>query len=174
MITGFSYEQAVRPYKVEDPQLASAAQRRRHHPDHDERGQVPAGRLDRRRPGHDGIEIRQIVSIDATQKQLTLEPGARQRDHAAEWAGTEFVQYRWYPDVNLDNIFFHDHVDGIHTWAHGLVGQLITEPTGSRYFDPVSGLPIRAGARCRHPHRSHLRPDADPPGRHPARPTSAR
>ena len=31
----------------------------------------------------------------------------------------------------LDNIFWHDHVDGIHGWGHGLVGQLIIEPKGS-------------------------------------------
>ncbi|MEP6666601.1 MAG: hypothetical protein ABJA81_09160, partial [Nocardioidaceae bacterium] len=55
------------------------------------------------------------------------------------------VQYRWYPDVDLDNIFFHDHVDGIHTWAHGLVGQLITEPRGSTYHDPRTGAEIDSG-----------------------------
>jgi manganese oxidase len=68
------------------------------------------------------------------------------RDHAeGEWAGTEFVQERWYPDVDLDNVFWHDHVDGIHGWGKGLVGQLIVEPKGSTYHDPVTGERVRSG-----------------------------
>jgi hypothetical protein len=64
---------------------------------------------------------------------------------AGDWAGTEFTQYRWYPDVQLDNIFWHDHVDGIHSWGHGLVGQLIVEPEGSTYHDPKTGAEVDSG-----------------------------
>ena len=60
-------------------------------------------------------------------------------------AGTEFMQERWYPDVQLDNIFWHDHVDGIHSWGHGLVGQLIIEPKDSTYHDPTTGEPVDSG-----------------------------
>ena len=77
---------------------------------------------------------------------ITLDRPLAKAHAAGEYAGTEFVQYRWYPDVALDNIFFHDHVNGIHGWSHGMVGQLIIEPKGSRYFDPISGAEIRAGA----------------------------
>ncbi len=66
--------------------------------------------------------------------------------------GTEFTQYRWYPDVLLDNIFWHDHVDGIHNWGHGLVGQLIIEPKGSTYHDPKTGARGRLRHDRRHPH----------------------
>jgi len=76
---------------------------------------------------------------------VTLSAPLTEAHPAGQWAGTEFVQYRWYPDVNLDNIFFHDHVDGINTWAHGLVGQLITEPKGSTYHDPKTGALADSG-----------------------------
>ena len=55
------------------------------------------------------------------------------------------MQYRWYPDVQLDNIFLHTHVDGIHDWGHGLVGQLIIEPKGSTYHDPQTGAEVDSG-----------------------------
>ena len=45
----------------------------------------------------------------------------------------------------LDNIFWHDHVDGIHNWGHGLVGQLVIEPRGSTYHDPTSGSEVDSG-----------------------------
>ena len=45
----------------------------------------------------------------------------------------------------LDNIFWHDHVDGIHNWGHGLVGQLIIEPRGSTYHDPKTGAEVDSG-----------------------------
>ena len=88
--------------------------------------------------------------VDRRPKTVTLtEPLAH--DHAAgEYAGVEFIQYRWYPDVVLDNIFWHDHVDGIHGWGHGLVGQLIVEPKGSTYHDPKTGQ-RSTRARRRHP-----------------------
>ncbi len=62
-----------------------------------------------------------------------------------ESAGIEFIQYEWYADVLLDNIFWHDHVDGIHGWGHGLVGQLVVEPSGSTYHDPVTGAKVDSG-----------------------------
>jgi manganese oxidase len=146
VISGFSFEQSIRPYKIVDPQLATA---------------VAAGSdvltmtsVTKFQPGvwigvglgTDGIEIRQISQISPNKNELKLSQKLNNAHAASEWAGTEFVQYRWYPDVELDNIFFHDHVNGIHGWSHGMVGQLIIEPTGSRYFDPISGAEIRAGA----------------------------
>lgn len=58
---------------------------------------------------------------------------------AGQFAGVEFIQERWYPDVALDNIFWHDHVDGIHGWGHGLVGMLNIEPAGATYHNPKTG-----------------------------------
>ena len=66
------------------------------------------------------------------------------------------MQSRWYPDVQLDNVFWHDHVDGIHGWGKGLVGQLIVEPRAR----PTTTR-RRARGRLRHvrghPHRRPAR-----------------
>lgn len=51
--------------------------------------------------------------------------------------GYEFVHYRWYPDVELGTVYFHDHVNGLDTWRHGLFGSLIVEPRASKWFDPA-------------------------------------
>ncbi|MDQ1717947.1 MAG: hypothetical protein QOE89_1900, partial [Pseudonocardiales bacterium] len=160
VITGMSYEQAVRPYKVEDPQLTAAAATGATvlHLSSVTKFQVgesigvglgtegPAatGTSNAGLSGQ-GPEIRTITAINLTARAVTLSAPLLTAHPAGQWAGTEFVQYRWYPDVNLDNIFFHDHVDGIHTWAHGLVGQLITEPKGSTYNDPRTGAPVDSG-----------------------------
>ena len=124
--------------------------------------------------GTNGIEVRQVKTVtvtnastgagDVTVDQLgrqSLEPGdtacadpraptctdnAVTGLHAAgEYAGIEFIQYEWYADVLLDNIFWHDHVDGIHGWGHGLVGQLVVEPSGSTYHDPKTGEKVDSG-----------------------------
>jgi hypothetical protein len=145
VITGMSYEQSVRPYKVEDPKLKAA---------------TAAGATTLRlssvskfQPGvwigvglgTEKIEIRQIVSIDALAKTVSLNKPLALSHGKSQWAGVEFVQYRWYGDVLLDNIFWHDHTDGIHGWAHGLVGQFIVEPPGSTYHDPVTGKQVDSG-----------------------------
>lgn len=161
VITGMSYEQAVRPYKLEDPQLtaASAAGATVLHLSSVAKFQVgvsigvglgtegPAvtGTANAGQSGQ-GPEIRSVTAINATAKTVTLSAALKIAHPAGQWAGSEFVQYRWYPDVNVDNMFFHDHVDGIHTWAHGLVGQLITEPSGSTYHDPRTGALADSGA----------------------------
>src|SRR5262249_3526862 len=69
-----------------------------------------------------------------------------QTHDAGQWAGVEYIQYIWYPDVELDNIFFHDHVNGIYGWSHGMVGQLIVEPRGATYHDPKTGAEVASGA----------------------------
>ena len=89
----------------------------------------PTGRLGRRPEQHRHVDGRADVGATST----------------GEFAGTEFIQYRWYPDAVLDNVFWHDHVDGIHGWGHGLVGQLIVEPYGSTYHDPVTGEQVDSG-----------------------------
>ncbi len=93
----------------------------------------------------ESIEVRQIASINASAKTITLTKPLENAHAADQYAGVEFVQYRWYPDVQLDNIFFHTHVDGIHDWGHGSVGQLIVEPRGSTYHDPQTGAVVDSG-----------------------------
>ena len=57
----------------------------------------------------------------------------------------EFVQYRWYSDVDSGTVFWHDHVDGMTSWAHGLFAAHIIEPEGSNYHDPGTGAEVRSG-----------------------------
>jgi manganese oxidase len=152
VISGMSYEQSVRPYKLEDSQLTVPAVAGDDILHLTSVAKFHVGSYIAVGQGTEGIEIHQISSIDAVASTVALGnpyTGAADplvSDHAAnEWAGVEFTQYRWYPDVQLDNIFWHDHVDGIHGWRHGAVGQLVIEPKGSTYTDPQTGQPIRSG-----------------------------
>ncbi|MCW2648779.1 MAG: uncharacterized protein JWP07_4888, partial [Pseudonocardiales bacterium] len=150
---GFAFEHSVRPYQVSDPQLVVEAKAGTQvlqltsvskFIGVDSNGN-PVKPWIAIGEGTDGIDIHQIASVDPVAKTVTLVDGLNS-DHAAnQWAGSEFIQYRWYPDVVLDNIFWHDHVDGIHGWGHGLVGQLIVEPAGSTYTDPVTGKAVDSG-----------------------------
>jgi FtsP/CotA-like multicopper oxidase with cupredoxin domain len=150
---GFAYEHSVRPYSVEDPKLVAAAVKGStvlhlssvtKFVGTDANGKairpwIAVGQ------GLETIDIQQVASVNTLLKTVTLTAGLKYGHAVGEAAGTEFIQYRWYPDVQLDNIFWHDHVDGIHGWGHGLVGQLIVEPAGSTYHDPVSGKEVDSG-----------------------------
>lgn len=146
VITGLSYEQAVEDYATADPTLTADAAGGSSTLRMSSVAKFKPGVAIAVSQGEENIEIRTIRSVDATAQELTLtEPLGK--DHASgDHAGTEFVQSRWYPDVQMDNVFWHDHVDGIHGWPLGLVGQLIVEPEGSTYHDPKTGEPIKSGA----------------------------
>ena len=140
---GYVFDQSMRPYKLVDVQLTqdAAAGDTDIHVNNANKFQdgvwIAVGQ------GTDDIEIREIATVDGLTLHLAE---ALKKSHAAgQWAGTEFHTERWYPDVNLDNIFWHDHVDGIHGWGKGLVGQLIIEPEDSTYHDPQTGQEIESG-----------------------------
>ena len=156
--TGMQFGQAVKPYMDADVQLAADAA------EGDTTLQVvnpepaDAERLAKLRngvaiavgQGTEGIEVHSIKSIERNGSTATIElVDPLKADHPKdEWTGTEFVQSRWYPDVLLDNVFWHDHVDGIHNWGHGLVGQFIVEPKNSTYHDPKTGEQIASGTQA--------------------------
>ncbi len=145
VISGFSYEQSVRPYKLEDPQLTADADAGSNVLHLSSVAKFHLGAYLAAGLGTDWIEPAQITAIDAATKTLTLAKPLKRSHTAGEWAGVEFVQSLWYPDVVLDNVFFHDHVDGLHTWQRGMVGQILVEPKGSTYHDPTTGAEIRSG-----------------------------
>ena len=58
---------------------------------------------------------------------------------------TEYVRYRWWVDVDVGLVFWHDHAFGATTWPHGGIGSTIVEPWGSTYHDPKTGEEIRSG-----------------------------
>jgi manganese oxidase len=158
VITGLSYEQSMRPDSAVLGETTLAAS-------------APAGATKLSvastaglRPGI-GIEVGQgdpdtevatkIMAINGSTTfpaSATGGPGTvtlaqpLQNAHAAgEKTGTEFVQYRWYSDVDDGTVFFHDHVDALESWGHGLFGAHIIEPAGSTFHDPTTGAPIRSG-----------------------------
>ena len=145
VITGYSYEMSIRPYKAEDPQLVDTANTGATTLHLASVAKFHNGAFIAVGQGLDSIEVHKITGIDAVASTLTIDTPLVSDHLAGEYAGVEFVQERWYPDVALDNIFWHDHVDGIHNWGHGLVGQFIIEPKGSTYHDPKTGDLVDSG-----------------------------
>jgi FtsP/CotA-like multicopper oxidase with cupredoxin domain len=146
VITGFSYEQSVRPDfgTPGETTLTAAAPAGA--------TQISVASTSGLRPGI-GIEIgqgqtdtevaTQITAINGN--TLTLNQPLQNAHASGERTGVEFVQYRWYSDVDDGTVFFHDHVDALHSWGHGLFGAHIIEPAGSTFHDPTTGAPISSG-----------------------------
>ncbi|HEX6862413.1 MAG TPA: hypothetical protein VF414_06345, partial [Thermoanaerobaculia bacterium] len=154
VISGFSYEQSVRPYATENRTLTQAANQFS--------STLKVTNVNRLRPGiWIGIglgeancatilgqpipctEVRKITSITAPDT-ITLDLPLLFDHDPGEAVGVEFVKYNWYSDVDVGTVFFHTHVES-KDWDHGLFGAHIVEPKGSTYHDPVTGNEIRAG-----------------------------
>jgi FtsP/CotA-like multicopper oxidase with cupredoxin domain len=143
--TGFAYEQSVRPFAVEGERLTDPARA----------GDtlIRLGDADRFHPGvlvgvgmdqNETFEIVEIAGIRGD--ELVLAAPLRHPHAPDEIVSTEFVRYRWYPDVQFGTAYLHDHVNALVTWRHGLFGALIVEPPGSTYHDPTSGEQLLSGA----------------------------
>ena len=147
VVAGFNYEQSVRPYRLEGAALAAPA---------------PAGSTALRLTG-DGaarfqpgavvgigmdagqpFEAHRVATVDGP--VVTLAEPLTADHGAGEILSTEFVRYRWYNDTQFGTAYFHDHVNAIGTWRHGLFGALVSEPPGSTYHDPRTGAELRSGA----------------------------
>ncbi len=148
VISGPSFEQSVRPYSTENRTLTAPAAVGA--------TTVAVTNLNRLRVGIDvavgqgdkDIEIRRIVAMSASGGggTLTLDRPLEAAHQVGEATGVEFVQYRWFSDVDLGTVFWHDHVQGVKSWDHGLFGAHIIEPPGSTYHDPRTGAEVRSGA----------------------------
>ena len=144
VITGFNYEQSVRPYAAAGEKTVTPA---------------PSGESTLRltdaarfQPGvlvgigmeqEKTFEVGRIAQVDGA--TIRLDQPLRFAHGEGEYVSTEFVRYRWYPDVQFGTAYFHDHVDAITSWRHGLFGALIAEPPGSTYHDPHTGAEIESG-----------------------------
>ena len=144
--TGFNYETSVRPFSVEGEELVEAVQIGE--------SSVQLGSAQRFQPGalvgvgmdqDERFEIRRIASIDGN--TVSFDEPLKFSHDSGEIISTEFVRYRWYPDVQFGTAYFHDHVSALTSWRHGLFGALISEPPGSTYHDPKTGEPVRSGPR---------------------------
>ncbi|HSR22446.1 MAG TPA: hypothetical protein VLW53_02765, partial [Candidatus Eisenbacteria bacterium] len=143
VITGLSYEQSIRPFPTENRTLSAAASAGA--------TQIGVSSTSRLRPGisiavgegQPDIEVATIASISGS--TLTLTAPLASSHASGEPTGVEFVQYRWFSDVDSGTVFWHDHVNGILSWGHGLFGAHIIEPAGSTYHDPQTGAVVRSG-----------------------------
>ncbi|MFT7473833.1 MAG: FtsP/CotA-like multicopper oxidase with cupredoxin domain, partial [Verrucomicrobiales bacterium] len=161
VITGFAYEQSIRPYATENRTLVD--------PVGPGDIEIEVTNVDRLRigifigvglgegmcdtatglpaanPDNDDracIEIRRIVNIVGN--VITLDEPLENVHAIDEAVGVEFVQYRWYSDVDSGTVFWHDHVN-FKNWDHGLFGAHVIEPAGSTYHDPETGAEVRSG-----------------------------
>ncbi|MGA9277858.1 multicopper oxidase domain-containing protein, partial [Ilumatobacter sp.] len=160
VVTGYSYEQGVRPYANENRTLTAAAG--------PGANAITVTNVDRLRVGIDiGIglgegmcdltgepvdepddedrpcaEVRRIVSIDGN--VITLDEPLQNEHVSGEAAGVEFAQHLWYSDVDAGTVFWHDHVS-FANWRDGLFGAHVIEPAGSTWHDPTTGDELRSG-----------------------------
>ncbi|MEM7584500.1 MAG: multicopper oxidase domain-containing protein [Acidobacteriota bacterium] len=154
VITGFSYEQSVRPYENEARWLTAPAGAGT--------TTLAVNHTDRLRPGiwlgiglgeatcgvsAEGqplpcTEIRKILSM--TDTSITLDRPLINGHEVGDAVGVEFVRYHWFSDVDFGTVFYHTHVE-FQDWDHGLFGTHVVEPKGSTYHDPQTGEEVRAG-----------------------------
>ena len=90
-----------------------------------------------------GFETAVIADIDGN--TLFFEQPLESSHATGERVSVEFVRYRWFVARQNGAIYFHDHVDALKRWGHGLFGALIAEPRNSTWHDPISGEPILSG-----------------------------
>ena len=156
VISGMSYEQTVRPYQTEGAAgtgirltQAAAAGSNKLTVDNASTLQMNAFvgvgfGVATNKPG--GFEFAQIIS--KTGNTLTLDRPLTKDHPAGQFAGTEFVRYQWYADVEEGTTFFHDHVFGVPGFGKALTGSLIVEPEGSQWLDPKTFQPVRSGTQA--------------------------
>lgn len=85
--------------------------------------------------GIPGTSLAKLVAVDVVAGTITVE-GELASHAVGEIVGYEFVRYQWFPDVELGIVYFHDHVNGLNTWRHGLFGSLVVEPRNAQWLDP--------------------------------------
>ena len=142
--TGFAYEQSVRPFTEVGQSLANKANAGDlsvilRNPSEFHAGTLVGVGMDQ----GESFEIKKISKVEG--KRLFFDKPLLFRHSIGEIISNEFVRYRWFPDVQFGTAYFHDHVDALTSWKHGLFGALISEPPGSTYHDPYSGLAVKSG-----------------------------
>jgi FtsP/CotA-like multicopper oxidase with cupredoxin domain len=145
VVAGFNAEQSVRPWRTASVALAAPV--------------APGARvlqlqgvplcqageslaLGPERPG--GAEVVRVTSVRG--RTVTLQTPVLSSHPTGEPTTAEFVRYRWYPDAQTGTAYFHDHVDAISSWRHGLFGALVVEPPDAVWTNPTTGAPIDSGA----------------------------
>jgi hypothetical protein len=154
VISGMSYEQAVRPHATESRQLQTATV--------PGSSSITVTNVNRLRVGiwigvglGEGMctppgggspqactEIRRISAISG--KTLTLDQPLSLAHAPGQSVGVEFKRYLWYSDIDNGTVFWHDHIV-LGGWPRGTFGSHIIEPRGSTWHDPTTGAEVRSG-----------------------------
>ncbi|MDQ3915653.1 MAG: hypothetical protein M3323_10050 [Actinomycetota bacterium] len=146
VISGMSYEQSLRPYPTENRTLSSATSAGATKIVVSNVARLRVGVFIAIGQGEANIEIRRITAINNGKREITLDKALIKPHGSGESVGVEFTQYRWYSDVDSGTVFWHDHVDGIHGWGHGLFAAHVIEPEGSTYHHPRTGELVNSGS----------------------------
>ncbi|HZS10650.1 MAG TPA: multicopper oxidase domain-containing protein, partial [Nitrospirales bacterium] len=156
VITGFSYEQSVRPFTMLEKKnnkglpapmntvMTAAAKKGSKSITVKNAKQYHVNTLIL--VGADnvkGSEVSRIKEIKGN--TITLAKGLRHDHPANDIVTVEFVRQRFWVDADVGTVFWHDHAFGATTWPHGGFGTIIAEPVGSTYHDPKTGKEIRSG-----------------------------
>ncbi|MDF0642442.1 MAG: hypothetical protein P0111_00305 [Nitrospira sp.] len=88
-------------------------------------------------------EVARIKDIKGD--QVTFFKPLKHNHPANDLVSPEFVRYRWWVDVDMGTVFWHDHAFGATTWPHGGFGVTLVEPFGSTYHDPKNGKLVYSG-----------------------------
>jgi len=105
-----------------------------------EKGNDPAASLPRDKSCSEVARIKDIKG-----DQITFFKPLKHNHPANDLVSPEFVRYRWWVDVDMGTVFWHDHAFGATTWPHGGFGVTIVEPFGSTYHDPKNGKLVYSG-----------------------------
>ena len=156
VITGFSYEQSVRPFTMLEKKTKKGLP-------------VPMNSVftAKAKKGDSSIKVKNAAQYHVNTELLVGADNVKgneirriksikgdtitfvrplQHDHpAGDIVTVEFVRSRLWADADVGTVFWHDHAFGATTWPHGGFGTLIVEPVGSTYHDPKTGKPIRSG-----------------------------
>jgi hypothetical protein len=90
-----------------------------------EKGNDPTASLPRDKSCQEVARIKDIKG-----DVVTFFKPLKQNHPAGDLASPEFVRYRWWVDVDMGTVFWHDHAFGATTWPHGGSGVTIVEPFG--------------------------------------------
>lgn len=149
VISGASFEQSPRPFHDPDMSFvikkavaAGATQVRVNDTSRLQIGAMVAVGIDQQTAI---FETAEIADIKHEGNIVVFKEPLKNPHQVGERITVEFVRYRWYVARQNGAIYFHDHVDALKRWVHGLFGGLIAEPTDATYHHPVTGEETLSG-----------------------------
>ncbi len=156
MITGFSYEQSVRPFTMLEKKnkkgLPAPMNTVLTAPAKKGARTITVKNAAQYHPnililiGADNVKGNEVARIKEIKgNTITLTKGLKHDHPANDIITVEFVRQRFWVDADVGTVFWHDHAFGATTWPHGGFGTFIAEPVGSTYHDPKTGKEIRSG-----------------------------